>query len=281
MQYPEFMETLPEEPQPPNQMNDFVTQQENQHAQMMQNQQVPQPAPQQDIIDEPYVPEQDQDNVSVSSYAGSELSPEQERQKKKDLLIILTRLQKKGYTLSRHFTMESDLIEMQAEVESIRKEANLGMVVKGLKRALCVGTFFIEQANNKYKPLGGAHLDGWSNQVNNDVTEGTYDEILEELYEKYCNRLSMPPELKLLTMLGTSAIQYHIAQSIIQRTLNVAKTDEILRKNPGLQQQILRAAAKETQQVQETMENPSDFHDILEELQAEEDNEDIEETYSD
>ena len=273
MQYPEFLETLPEEDdeetgQP---LDGYTPMQED-----TQNEFAPPQLDQdEDPIDEPYVPPQaNDDNMSVSSYAGSELTPEQEMQKKKKLLVQLRRMQKKGYTLSRHFTMESDLIEMQAEVESIKREANLGMVLKTLKRGLCVGTFLIEQVNNKYKPLGGAHLDGWSNQVKNDVEDQAYDEILEELYDKYADRLSMPPELKLLTMLGTSALQYHIAQSIISRTLSTHRQDEIIRNNPALRDQILQAAAREAESAQQTMDNPADFNDILEELEAEDEKDD-------
>lgn len=255
MQYPEFLETLPEE-----QKDVEVVYEEKSIVDGDDDV---------EIIEEEYIPENEKDEyVSVSSYAGSELTPEEEMRKKKALLIQLRRLQKKGYTLSRHFTMESDLIDMQAEVESLKREANLGMVLKTMKKGLCVGTFLLEQLNNKYKPMGGAELDGWSNQVKNDVDDGSYDEIFEELYDKYCNKFSMPPELKLLTMLGTSAIQYHIAQSIISRTLNVHRTDEILRKNPGLKDQIIAAASKTQQHVQQTMDNPSELNDILEELDA-------------
>ena len=57
--------------------------------------------------------------------------------------------------------------------------------------------------NNQFDPIN-AKLDGWSNQVKDDVDHGDYDEVFEELYDKYTNRFQMPPEMRLASMLGTS-----------------------------------------------------------------------------
>ena len=142
-----------------------------------------------------------------------------------------------------------------------------------MRKFLCMGTFAIESVNSKYKPMGGANLDGWSNSVKDEVDEGIYDEVFEKLYDKYCKRFSLPPELKLLTMLGTSAVQYHLTSSLMKRAFNAEVQDEILRRNPHLQESFKHAAKehvdKLSQSAQKTMENPEDINDILAEIDDE------------
>ena len=53
-----------------------------------------------------------QDNQSVSSYTGSDLSPEETLKKKRLLLFKLKRLQKKNYQPSRFYDMNSSLPEL-------------------------------------------------------------------------------------------------------------------------------------------------------------------------
>ncbi len=212
---------------------------------------------------------QDDDDDEVSSYVGSDLTPEEEARKKKNLLFKLKRFQKKGFTLSRPYNMESDLADIQAEAESIRKEANLGAGVETMKKGLTVATYLMEMLNNKFDPIN-AKLDGWSGSVKDDIDSGYYDEVFEELYDKYTQRLDMPPEIKLVSMLGTSALQFHIAQTIVSNTLNMSKTQEILKTNPRLKKDIMNAVGEKRRQ--RKMNDPSDIDDILQELEIEDEN---------
>lgn len=220
------------------------------------------------------------DNGSVSSYVGSDLSPEEEMRKKKNLLYTLKRFQKKGFTLSRNYNLNSDLFEMKAEVDSIKREANLDATVATMKKGLTISTYLLEMLNNQFDPIN-AKLDGWSNQVKDDVDHGDYDEVFEELYDKYSNRFQMPPEMRLASMLGTSALQYHVAQVVVNRTLNNNKTDQILQQNPQIKKDIMNAVnesnvGKEIKmnvgKEQQKMNNPSEIDDILKELQIEDEN---------
>ena len=236
-----------------------------------------------------YAMEEEEDGDSISSYCGSDLTPEEETKKKKTLLYKLKRFQKKGFGLSRVYNMESDLVDLKAEVESIKREANLGATVTTMKKGLTITTYLIEMLNTQFDPIN-AKLEGWSNQVKDDVENGDYDEVFEELYDKYTDRLHMPPEMRLLSMLGTSALQYHIAQVVVNRTLDQNRTDQILRSNPQIKKDILeavknnknaRAAAQqaanathettytETQTEQKNMNDPSDIDGILKELEIE------------
>ena len=215
----------------------------------------------------------DKDAQSVSSYVGSDLTPDEEMRKKKVLLFKLKRFQKKGYTLSRPYTMESELIDIQAEVESIKREANLSASVETLKKGLMVSAYLIEMLNTKFDPIN-AKLENWSNQVKDDIENGDYDEVFEELYDKYTDSLDMPPEMKLISMLGTSALQYHIAQVIVAKTLTDNNVNEVLHKNPQIKRDIMNAVNQSNvgKAQQKIMKEPSNIDGILAELDIEDEN---------
>jgi hypothetical protein len=95
----------------------------------------------------------------------------------------------------------------------------------------------LEFLNNKFDPFD-LKLDGWSEQVNENLTE--YDEIFGELHEKYKSKAKMSPELKLLFQLGGSAIMLHMTNTMFKSAL--PGMDDIMRQNPELMQQFTQAA---------------------------------------
>ena len=145
------------------------------------------------------------ENNSVSSYAGSDLMPEEEEKKKKMLLFKLKRLQKRGYNISKAYNINDSLEDIQSEVDSIKREANLEQGTKVAKNALISICSLLEYANNRFDPMDVV-LDGWSEEINEDVENGEYDEVMEELYDKYYDKISMAPEMKLLAMTKTKKL---------------------------------------------------------------------------
>ena len=95
----------------------------------------------------------------------------------------------------------------------------------------------LEFLNNKFDPFD-LKLDGWSEQVNENIDE--YDEIFAELHEKYKSKAQMAPELKLLFQLGGSAIMLHMTNTMFKSAL--PGMDDIMRQNPELMQQFTQAA---------------------------------------
>jgi len=95
----------------------------------------------------------------------------------------------------------------------------------------------LEFLNNKFDPFD-LKLDGWSEQVNENLNE--YDEIFGELHEKYKSKAKMSPELKLLFQLGGSAIMLHMTNTMFKSAL--PGMDDIMRQNPELMQQFTQAA---------------------------------------
>lgn len=190
------------------------------------------------------------DNRSVSSYAGSDLAPEEVLKKKRLLLFKLKRLQQKGYQPSRFYDMNSSLEELTAEVESIKREANLNQGVKVTKNALVSICSLLEYVNNRFDPMDIV-LDGWSEEINDDVQNGEYDEVMEELYYKYYDKVSMGPEMKLITMVGGSAVKFHLSHTLLKTM--VPNADILLKQNPGLKNEINDLIQKNVPEVKQTM----------------------------
>ena len=95
----------------------------------------------------------------------------------------------------------------------------------------------IEFLNSKFDPFD-IKLDGWSEQVNENLTD--YDEIFSELHEKYKSKASMAPELKLMFQLGGSAMMIHMTNTMFKSAM--PGMDDILRQNPDLMRSFQSAA---------------------------------------
>jgi hypothetical protein len=94
-----------------------------------------------------------------------------------------------------------------------------------------------ELLNNKFD-MFDFKLDGWSDSVHENIDE--YNEVFEELHEKYKERAKMSPEVKLLFMLGGSAFMFHMTNSMFKNS--VPGMEDIMRQNPDLMKQFANAA---------------------------------------
>jgi hypothetical protein len=95
----------------------------------------------------------------------------------------------------------------------------------------------VEFLNGKFDPFN-IKLDGWSESMNEGIND--YDEIFEELHEKYGGRADMAPEIKLMLMVGGSAFMFHLTNTMFKTSL--PGMDDILKQNPELMQQFAKAA---------------------------------------
>ena len=162
-------------------------------------------------------------------------SPRTVLREKRKLLFKLKRYEKKGFKLSGKFSIHTPLEEIQCEYETIRKESNLENSLKVSKNILISVCSIFEFLNNKFDPLDIV-LDGWSEEINEDVENGDYDEVLEDLYDKYADTIEMGPEIKLLMMIGGSAVKFHLCHTILKTVIPGAET--LLKQNPGLKSDI-------------------------------------------
>jgi hypothetical protein len=157
--------------------------------------------------------EADSDIMMQPTYSedGEELSYEEIQQQKAYYLTQLKLYADKGKFPSRRLGPEHPLSDIKAEVFKIRKEIEITRGINFCRMGLmcCVGT--IEFLNTSYDPSGGyVDLNGWTAQTMADKED--YDEVFQELYEKYAGNVSMAPEIKLISMVLGSAFAFNLAK---------------------------------------------------------------------
>jgi hypothetical protein len=167
------------------------------------------------------------------------MSEEEVINQKKEILYQFDRLERKGTRLARKFTLASSLDEMKAELDKVVREKQVDASVKFQRRILVTAVTGMEMLNSRFDPVG-AKLDGWSESINDGIDE--YDEVFEELHEKYKGKAKMAPELKLLMMLGGSAFMFHLTNSMFKSSA-MPGLDQVLKQNPDLAKQFASATA--------------------------------------
>ena len=172
-----------------------------------------------------------------------QMTKEEQLREKFKFLRRLEALEKKGVEISKKYSMESSLAEMQGEYETIMEEKQKQNSIKFQGNMLMAVINGIEFLNNRFDPFD-LKLDGWSEQLNENITD--YDEIFGELHEKYKSKASMAPELKLLFQLGGSAMMLHMTNTMFKSAM--PGMDDILRQNPDLMRSFQNAAVNSMSQ---------------------------------
>lgn len=169
--------------------------------------------------------------------ATPQLSKEETLREKLKYLRKLEALEKKGVELTKKYSMESSLMEMQGEYEMVMEEKARQNSVKFQGNMMMAVINGIEFLNNRFDPFD-VKLDGWGEQINENIND--YDEIFGELHDKYKSKATMAPELKLLFQLGGSAMMVHMTNTMFKSAM--PGMDDILRQNPDLMNQFQKAA---------------------------------------
>lgn len=138
---------------------------------------------------------------------------EEVRREKSELLYKFTKLNANGKLSSLHFDMNSPLVEIKTEYERIRNQLQSERSVKFLQRMLLLGVQGVEMMNTKFDPMG-VDLDGWSEAMAYSLENQEYDEVLQELYEKYKGKGQMAPETKFIFMIISSAAMFAITKKL-------------------------------------------------------------------
>jgi len=175
-------------------------------------------------------------NIPVAS-SEAQMDKEELLREKFKFLRRLEELERKGANLTKKYSMDSPLAELQGEYEMIIAEKENSNSVKFQGRILMAAITGIEFLNNKVDPFD-LKMDGWAEQVNENISD--YDEIFSELHEKYKSKAKMAPELKLLFQLGGSAIMVHMTNTMFKSSM--PGMDDIMKQNPELMQQFTQAA---------------------------------------
>jgi hypothetical protein len=167
--------------------------------------------------------------------------PEEEKREKIEYLNKLQRLEQKGFPVSRRYTMDNGLDEMKQEYLRLVDARNLEGSLRFQRQALMGVVTGLEWLNDRFDPFD-LNLDGWSEQVHENQED--FDEIFEELYDKYKDRGKMPPEARLIFSLAGSGFMCHVSNTFMRQRLGQGM-DNVLKNNPELARQFAQAAATE------------------------------------
>lgn len=166
------------------------------------------------------ISKKDADNVSTSSILSDRIKEKvkqktyaNESDRKQELLFLFDKLEKKGVKIPQKFTMRSPIEDMEKTYERLKNERDLQNSIKFQRRVLMGVVSTMEFLNHSMNPFD-IDLDGWSESVMENYSE--YDDIFEELYEKYKNRGQISPEVKLMMTLAGSAFYFHLSKMIIK-----------------------------------------------------------------
>jgi len=165
------------------------------------------------------------------------MSPNEIKTEKIDMLYKFRKLEGQGIRPTMNYNMNSNLEDMRSEYYKLKKQRETENSVKFQRKILMAAVTGAEFLNNKFDPFD-VKLDGWSESVNDNIND--FDEVFEELAEKYGGKSEMAPELKLLMMLGGSAFMFHLTQTLFKSSM--PGMGDIMQQNPDLMKQFAKAA---------------------------------------
>jgi len=159
------------------------------------------------------------------------------KNEKIDLLYKFKKLNDQGVRTSTNYNMNSNLDDMRNEYIKLKKQRDSTNSVKFQRKILMAAVSGAEFLNSKFDPFD-VKLDGWSESVNESVED--FDEVFEQLYDKYGGGGDVAPELKLVMMLGGSAFMFHLSNTMFKSA--VPNMNDIMKQNPDLMKQFAKAA---------------------------------------
>jgi len=165
------------------------------------------------------------------------LSPQDIKNEKIDLIYKFKKLEGQGIRTTMNYNMNSHLDDMRSEYVKLKKQREVDNSIKFQRKMLMACVTGIEFLNGRFDPFS-VKLDGWSEAVNENLND--YDEIFEELGDKYGGAGEMSPEIRLLFTLAGSAFMFHLTNTMFKSS--IPGMDDVLRQNPELMQQFAQAA---------------------------------------
>ena len=158
---------------------------------------------------------------------------------KADLLNKISRLMKKGVATSARLTIYSDVEEIRTEFKRMMYGIEVDRSIKFQRRMLIACITGLEFLNDKFDPFD-LELNGWSQNMMENVED--YDGVFEELYNKYKTKVQVAPEVKLVMMVGGSAMMFHLTNSMFKAA--VPNVSQVMKQNPGLMQNMVDAVQR-------------------------------------
>ena len=162
-------------------------------------------------------------------------------EEKADLINKLGRLEKKGFAVNKRLNAYSNVDELRTEVKRITYSIDVEQSVRFSRRMLVACVTGLEFLNKRYNPFE-IQLEGWSESVMENVDD--YDGVFEELYVKYRSKISVAPEVKLIMMLGGSAMMFHLTNSMFKSVM--PNMNDVIKQNPDLVKNMMSAVQNTT-----------------------------------
>ena len=169
---------------------------------------------------------------------------------KADLLNKLARLEKKGFKTTGKLNAYSEIEQIRTEYKRIMYQIESDQGIKFARRIMIACVTGIEFVNRRYDPFD-VQLDGWSENMMENIDD--YDTVFEELHAKYKDKVAVAPEIKLIMMVGGSAMMFHLTKTMM-KGVDSAK---VMKENPDLMQNMMDAVKKSRQP-----EPPSDRREM-------------------
>ena len=157
---------------------------------------------------------------------------------KADLLNKISRLIKKGIQGNSRLNSYSPIEEVRTEYKRMTYSIEVDRSIKFQKRMLIATVTGLEFLNKKFDPFD-LQLDGWSENMMEQTDD--YDGVFEELHNKYKNKIEVAPEIKLIMMVGGSAMMFHLTNSMFKQAVNVS---QVMNQNPQLQRDMMDAVQR-------------------------------------
>jgi hypothetical protein len=157
---------------------------------------------------------------------------------KADLLNKISRLIKKGIQGNTRLNSYSSIEEIRTEYKRMTYSIEVDRSIKFQRRMLIATVTGLEFLNKKFDPFD-LQLDGWSENMMEQTDD--YDGVFEELYNKYKNKIEVAPEIKLIMMVGGSAMMFHLTNSMFKQAVNVS---QVMNQNPQLQRDMMDAVQR-------------------------------------
>jgi len=162
-------------------------------------------------------------------------------EEKADVINKLGRLEKKGFAVNKRLTAYSNVEELRTEVKRITYSIDVEQSIRFSRRMLVACVTGLEFLNKRYNPFE-IQLDGWSESIMENVDD--YDSVFEELYVKYRTKVNVAPEIKLIMMLGGSAMMFHLTNSMFKSVM--PNMNDVLKQNPDLVNNMMQAMQNTT-----------------------------------
>lgn len=150
------------------------------------------------------------DSRSIEKRKSYNGNPDERRQ---FLLGEFDKFARKGIRMERTYNMRSSLDEMEQTYARIKSDREIQASINFQRRILIGIVSGLEYLNKTFDPFD-LELDGWGESVFENIRE--YDDIFEELHEKYKHRGNVSPEVRLLMTLVSSAVMFHLTKSMIR-----------------------------------------------------------------